>query len=72
MPRIARTGEGTEKVLIDSIAQNPEILTLDAVRINLRSLVFPKFHPLLKLIPNIAYGFISFIFISSLWTHWAT
>ena len=39
---IAGTGEGIEKVLSDSVAQNPEMFTLDVVRINLRSLVFSK------------------------------
>jgi len=36
VPRIAGTGEGTERVLSDSVAQTPEILTQDAVRISLR------------------------------------
>ena len=55
----------------DFFRENPEILALNAVRINLRSPVFlNKFHPLLKLIP-MAYSFNSFVFISSLWTHWS-
>jgi len=41
-PRIAGTGKGAEKDLSDNVAQNPEMLTLYAVRINLRSFVFFK------------------------------
>jgi len=40
MPRIVETGEGTEKGFSDNVAPNPEMLTLDAARINLRSVFF--------------------------------